>query len=156
MAWAPSVTAGTSLNPPPNLPIGVRAPATITDPVMSGSLRFEDGVDLHSRSERGGDDAATSGIRVAEEGQRQWGALRRWRPRLRRRGALVERGRDDGRDLLAHQLVPLDQRVAQGRDEVSVLLEYLGDALLLCVKEGLDTGLRVGVRQDLADQVLAS
>src|SRR5690349_2734278 len=39
MAAPPSFTAGTSLNPPPNLPIGVRAPATITDEVIHQLLR---------------------------------------------------------------------------------------------------------------------
>src|SRR5438105_1066916 len=41
----PSSTAGSELRPPPNLPIGVRAPATITDPA-SASLRI---LDLHAR-----------------------------------------------------------------------------------------------------------
>src|SRR2546430_2275942 len=35
MAAAPRSTAARSLNPPPNLPIGVRAPATITDALMT-------------------------------------------------------------------------------------------------------------------------
>src|SRR5438128_12211520 len=39
MATAPRSTAARSLNPPANLPIGVRAPATITDAVMSILLR---------------------------------------------------------------------------------------------------------------------
>ena len=34
MACAPSFTAGRYLNPPPNFPIGVRAPARMTDEVM--------------------------------------------------------------------------------------------------------------------------
>src|SRR5205807_1638094 len=37
MATPPSSTAGSELSPPPNLPIGVRAPATITDPAPRAS-----------------------------------------------------------------------------------------------------------------------
>src|SRR5438093_9346006 len=39
MAAAPRSTAGRSLNPPPNFPMGVLAPATITDGVMTVSSR---------------------------------------------------------------------------------------------------------------------
>src|ERR1700694_4856474 len=35
MATPPSSTAGTELRPPPNLPIAVRAPATMTEPISS-------------------------------------------------------------------------------------------------------------------------
>src|ERR1700694_221773 len=35
MATPPSTTAGTELRPPPNLPIAVRAPATMTEPISS-------------------------------------------------------------------------------------------------------------------------
>src|SRR5437016_11910307 len=39
MACAPSLTADRSLNPPANLPMGVRAPETMTDVVMANSSR---------------------------------------------------------------------------------------------------------------------
>src|ERR1041385_3881902 len=40
MAAAPSFTAGTSLDPPPKRPMGVRAPSTMTDEVMASSFRM--------------------------------------------------------------------------------------------------------------------
>ena len=56
---------------------------------------------------------------------------------------------DDLRDLLPHQLVAGDERVAEGVDEVPVRCQHAADALLLSLEQILHSALGILVGQDL-------
>src|SRR5205823_2079563 len=111
MAWPPSVTAGRSLKAPPNFPMGVRAPSTITDEVMVRLL-----LDRNSHPFYGSAATRLGGLLADARivGEHQDVPVPLVLPALQR---LV----DDLEDLLAHQLVTLDQRVPQRRHQVAVL-----------------------------------
>src|SRR5262245_17630610 len=59
-------------------------------------------------------------------------------------------------DLVPDQLVTRDQRVPEPDDDVAVLLEQLGDPLLLLGEDLLDPGLAFAVGKHLAHEVLGS
>src|SRR5213593_4850539 len=161
MAAAPSLAAGTSLNPPPNRPMGVRAPSTMTDEVMTALLSKTPG---HCRE--GGRTGRSETLLDA-------GGRRRERGRMRGRLSAVDgdrllgevegrtvglgpggqRGPDDLEDLLAHELVPLEEGIAQGHHEVPVRPKDPRDAFLLLVQERLDALLRVPIGQHLPHEV---
>src|SRR5512132_281763 len=114
IAAPPRSTARSGARPPRNLPMGVRAPATMNERVMN---------------------------RVYE---RDLGA---------RSGSVRERLLDHLEDLVADELVVLHQGVPERSVDVAVLGQHLADALALSVEDVLHALLRLGVPQNLADEV---
>src|SRR5207249_10412363 len=116
-AHAPRLTTGTTLNQPPNFPIGARAPARMTGEVMAKRSSVDCWSNCTSARPGGRSVGGRRGCRFVREVD----------DGLAPGQSLV----DDGHDLFADQLVGLDQRVPERVAHVAVLGQHRADAFLL-------------------------